>query len=458
MRNDTYGPQGRGKPDDYWLNPPTHKSNEPKQTGQHILESREGGRAICPGCGSGDIVFDYNKAEAWCANCGLVINENLCSSPSFDHLTDVDSQRYSGIPPTTITPSLPNPVSHKTSQRLTRDLPSELDKSIDDVVDNVLREVIPNTEVRKKVRDEIRKGVRFRYEHFQKKKQSWGRIAYRDEMLEIFTYDEINNNEEIKRHLPYETITDSDKRNRKDHHAVLSTEEETVFLSVVPIGRENAIGAREIRDNLLKVVKNTEPLFCLKRLVEEGKVNRESESNEQETKDVYWREKEDKELKKEIKRHDPAPFPTPIPEKLIKYIAPSLYECRHDHDKKKRKKMWAVSTEEETYLDSIGRKRKRLKGWTYPDSLEQCLIEPSKWVNLRSRIDEIMKGINERIAKLSLKEMKMGFVVCKYIFCIKELERLDGCKYLKTDGEIIDILGIAPTTFKKRMNELYVLN
>ena len=34
-------------------------------------------QTVCPQCGSTDLIGDYERAEVVCANCGLVIDENL---------------------------------------------------------------------------------------------------------------------------------------------------------------------------------------------------------------------------------------------------------------------------------------------------------------------------------------------------------------------------------------------
>ena len=43
----------------------------------------------CPECGSEDLIGDYERAEVVCANCGLVIDENLVDMGpewrAFDH-------------------------------------------------------------------------------------------------------------------------------------------------------------------------------------------------------------------------------------------------------------------------------------------------------------------------------------------------------------------------------------
>ena len=46
-------------------------------------------QTVCPQCGSTDLIGDYERAEVVCANCGLVIDENLVDMGpewrAFDH-------------------------------------------------------------------------------------------------------------------------------------------------------------------------------------------------------------------------------------------------------------------------------------------------------------------------------------------------------------------------------------
>ena len=44
---------------------------------------------VCPQCGSTDLIADYERAEVTCANCGLVVDDNLVDMGpewrAFDH-------------------------------------------------------------------------------------------------------------------------------------------------------------------------------------------------------------------------------------------------------------------------------------------------------------------------------------------------------------------------------------
>ena len=159
----------------------------------------------CPECGSNNLVTDPTRAENYCADCGVVI-EDYQPIPTLDDPANRDMERYD-LYPTNFAQQqklLPNPLSpQKASFLVGAPLPSEMDKFVKEITENIIEKTFKNLELRNNIRDETIKKVQHEYKELYKSGfKRFGPIKYREHMVEMLAYMELNNNKEVNTHHP----------------------------------------------------------------------------------------------------------------------------------------------------------------------------------------------------------------------------------------------------------------